>query len=176
MGWFSPIKGSYPSLAQVDKTLPVKSDATAIVRGSILALDGEGTEGVWKLANNTDKLFYVALQDYNDPTAGYAGTAHGDRAGTPRITALSLDMAGEYETSEYDATKTYTVGGALTVSGGKLTPASEEGNNAVVGYVTLVPTSRWINNAISLPSGGTDQRLATRTGAQKRVIRFRTAK
>lgn len=176
MGWFSPIKGSYPSLAQVDKTLPVKSGVTDIVRGSILALDGEGTEGVWKLADDTDKLFYVALQDYNDPTAGYAGTAHGDRAGTPRITALSLDMAGEYETSEYDATKTYTVGGALTVSGGKLTPAPEEGNKAVVGYVTLVPTSRWINNAISLPSGGTDQRLATRTGAQKSVIRFRTAK
>lgn len=175
MGWFSPIKGSYPSLAQVDKTLPVSSEAKTIVRGSILALAEGGDEGVWKLAEKTDKLFYVALQDYNDPTAGYAGTAHGDRAGTPRITALSLDMAGEYETSEYDTTKTtYTVGGALTVSGGKLTPASE--GDAVVGYVTLVPTSRWINNAISLPSGGTDQRLATRTGAQQSVIRFRTAK
>lgn len=79
MGWFSPVKGSYPSLAQIDKTLPVKEGVKAIQRGTIVALKsddtGKSAEGVWDVAAATDKLLYVSLQDYTDPTAGFAGSA-----------------------------------------------------------------------------------------------------
>ena len=33
MGWFSPLKGVYPGLAQIDKTLSVGVGETGIVRG-----------------------------------------------------------------------------------------------------------------------------------------------
>ena len=176
MGWFSPVKGTYPDLAQVDKTLPVKGGVKTIERGTIVALkadsDGNSAEGVWDVAGATDKLLYIALQDYTDPTAGFAGTSFDPKGGVPCITALSLDMDAEYETSVFDAEKTYAAGDALKVVNGRLTKA-ENGDN-VIGYVTKPKTERWINNAIAVPADVTDQRLAVRTGANKFVLRFRT--
>ena len=187
MGWFSPVKGSYPSLAQVDKTLPVKAGVKSIARGTIVALeaDSDSAEGVWNIATGSSKLLYVALQDYTDPTAGFAGDAFnpdphrlpdgivGSGNGQPRINALSLDMDGEYETTEFNTDETYTVGAPLYVVNGKLT-ATDPGSGTVVGYVTVGKTERWINNAIAVPKDGADQRLAIRTGANKFVLRFRT--
>ena len=186
MGWFSPVKGSYPSLEQVDKTLPVDGENVATIeRGMILALsskDGstlaEAADGVFKVAGPEDNLLYVALQDYGDPTAGFAGTAFAGGAstalGVPHITGISLDQDGEYETSEFDTTKTYKVGDPLYVENGLLTTNK---GTVVAGYVTRGTTSRWVNNAIAVPdqkNGKTDPRLAVRTGAQLSVIRFRT--
>lgn len=180
MGWFSPVKGSYPSLAQVDKTLPVDKDA-AIVRGTIVAMvaNGESSEGKFQVATAKDKLLYVSLQDYTDPTAGFAGTAFDQDpdGGVPRITALSLDQDGEYETSVFDGDG-FTIGGALYVKDGFLTASGSEGDT-VVGYVTALPAKRWVNNAIAVPDQtklekATDPRLAVRTGAQLSVLRFRT--
>lgn len=178
MGWFSPVKGHYPSLGQVDKTLPVKAGVTAIARGTIVALeaDSDSAEGVWDVASGSDKLLYVALQDYTDPTAGFAGSAFDPKGGVPRITALSLDQEGEYETTEFKTDDTYAVGAALYVVNGKL-QATNPGSGTVVGYVTMAPAERWINNAIAVPdqtNGTTDPRLAIRTGANKFVLRFRT--
>ena len=177
MGWFSPVKGSYPSLAQVDKTLPVADGVKTIERGSIIAL-GSDADGkpVWKLpaGGNTDKLLYVALQDYTDPTAGFAGTAFDPEGGVPAITGIDLAQDGEYETSVF-AKGDYAIGDPLKAgSDGVLTKATP-GSDFIVGYVTSVPTDRWINNAIAVPKNGTDQRLAIRTGATKTVIRFKTA-
>lgn len=178
MGWFSPVKGSYPSLAQVDKTLPVKEGVKAIQRGTIVALKsddaGNSAEGVWDVATATDKLLYVSLQDYTDPTAGFAGTAFDPKGGVPRITGIDLAQDGEYETSVFDTSKTYTVGEALYAVDGVLTNAGSEGDY-VVGYVTAPSTSRWVNNAIAVPADGTDPRLAIRTGATLKVLRFKTA-
>lgn len=186
MGWFSPVKGSYPSLAQIDKTLPVKAGNETIKRGNIItpvADDVTGKskseDGVWKLATGTEKMLFVALQDYSDPTAGFAGTsftpnptdAHPAR---PAITGIDLAMDGEYETDVFDTTKTYAVGEALYASNGSLTNVNP-GSGTVVGYVTRPKTDRWVNNAIATPPGQTDQRLATRTGATRTVIRFKTA-
>jgi len=177
MGWFSPVKGSYPSLAQVDKTLPVKSGVTSIKRGTIVALEadaqGNSAEGVFDVAGATDKLLYVSLQDYTDPTAGFAGSAFDPKGGVPRITALSLDQDGEYETTEFAQDVTYQAGDALKVVNGQLTKSTAD-TDIIVGYVTVPATERWINNAIAVPSNGTDQRLAIRTGANKYVLRFRT--
>ena len=187
MGWFSPVKGSYPSLAQVDKTLPVDDSVKALERGMIVALapSSGSEEGVWKVATADDaKLLYVALQDLSDPTAGYAGDAfnpdpnvtlptnvpNAGVPGKPRITALDLIQDAEYETSVFDNTKTYAVGDALYVANGKLTNTG----TTIVGYVTLAPKDRWINNAVAVPTGA-DRRLAYRTGATEKVIRFKTA-
>lgn len=181
MGWFSPVKGHYPSIAQVDKTLPVKEGVTNVKRGTIIALvaddTGKSEDGVWKVAAATDKLLYVSLQDYSDPTAGFAGTAFDPKGGVPAITGIDLAQEGEYETSVFDTDKTYTVGQALYVANGVLTNV-DPGSGTVVGYVTRPSTDRWINNAIAVPDqskGETDPRLALRTGAKQAVLRFRTA-
>lgn len=181
MGWFSPVKGSYPSLAQVDKTLPVAEGADTIQRGTIVALvedsTGNSTEGVFKIASATDTILYVSLQDYNDPTAGFAGTSFDPKGGVPAITGIDLQQDGEYETSVFDTSKTYKVGDKLYVAGGVLTNAGSEGDT-VVGVVTSPAKERWVNNAIAVPSqenGATDPRLAIRTGANLSVIRFKTA-
>ena len=174
MGWFSPVKGEYPGLSQVDKTLPVKSGITSLERGMIVALksDDGSKEGVWDVAGSADtELLYVALQDLSDPTAGFAGDAFNPDGGMPRITALDLGQDGEFETSVF-ADEEFAVGDALYVANGKLTKTS---GAKLVGYVTSPRTERWINNAIAVPAGGTDQRLAFRTGANKEVIRFKTA-
>jgi len=183
MGWFSPLKGSYPSLAQVDKTLPVAAGANSIQRGTIVALveDSTGTskEGVFKVASATDTILYVSLQDYNDPTAGFAGTSFDPRGGVPAINGIDLHQDGEYETSVFDPDKEYKVGDKLYVADGVLTTAGSEGAT-VVGVVTSPATERWVNNAIAVPDQSkvttpTDPRLAIRTGANLSVIRFKTA-
>lgn len=181
MGWFSPLKGAYPSLGQVDKTLPVASNQlSTIKRGMILTIqasaDEKRPEGEWVLATDTSKVFYVALQDYTDPTAAFAGTGFSPtEGGVPVITAIDLAQDGEYETSEF-AEGAYAVGDPLTVDGnGKITKNTDTSTKAVIGYVTQAPANRWVNNAIATPAGQTDQRLATRTGATMSVLHFRTA-
>lgn len=182
MGWFSPVKGSYPSLAQVDKTLPVAETAKSIKRGTIVALaadsEGKSKDGVWKIAEATDQVLYVALQDYADPTAGFAGTAFDPKGGVPAIGAIDLAQDGEYETSVFDTKKTYNVGDKLYVDEGVLTNVGGD-DATVVGVVTRPATTRWVNNAIAVPDqskGETDPRLAIRTGASQTVLRFKTAK
>ena len=180
--WFSPIKGQYPSLHQVDKTLPVKAGVTAIYRGTILALksdtdtsDQASAQGVFDVASATDTLLYVALQPYADLTAGMAGTAFSPRGGVPKITGLDLTQAGEYETDVFDSDVTnYTVGAELYVASGKLTTTKAAGAT-LVGYVTKAPATRWVNSApANMPSGETNPRLANRTGASVKVLQFRT--
>lgn len=179
MGWFSPVKGEYPGLAQVDKTLPVDGSVTELERGMLVAVakgDGKnGDEGVWKAAGPADKLVYVALSGLDDPTAGFAGTSFDPKGGTPRVTGLDLAQDGEFETSVYE-NRTYEVGDPLYAKAGVLTnDGSGSDSPVVLGYVTMVPKARWINNAIAVPEGGKDQRLAIRTGATKTVLRFKTA-
>lgn len=179
MGWFSPVKGEYPGLSQVDKTLPVASDVSALERGQIVVLkagsnDNEEKNGVWAVATAADTdLFFVALQDYNDPTAGFAGTSFNPKdGGKPCITAIDLAQDGEYETSVYDTTVSdWKVGDKVYVGAeGKLTNTGA----TAIGYLTAAPATRWVNNAIALPPGQTDARLAYRTGASVSVIRFKT--
>ena len=177
MGWFSPVKGAYPSLGQVDKTLPLSAGVT-LERGMIVALnpgtnDKEEKNGVWALPKTTDKLLYVALQDSSDPTAGFAGTSFDPKGGVPCITALDLNQDAEYETSVFKGSA-FTVGQPLYAGTDGFITNADPGSAEVIGYVTGVPTDRWVNNAIAVPPGQTDQRLAYRTGATVSVLRFKT--
>ena len=187
MGWFSPIKGHYPSLGQIDKTLPVKSGVTGIERGMVVAMEADSVskEGVFALPENVtaDSLLYIALQDFDDAQAGMAGTVPFDGAdpsytgvtpNVPTITGLSLDQEGEYETDQFDPngiSENDPIGTKLTVVNGKFTKAT--GGAVVVAYLTGAPAYRWINNAAA-KAVGNGRRDVVRQGAQVSVIRFRT--
>ena len=177
MGWFSPVKGSMYSLAQVDKTLPLAADVEKIERGNIVVLSedttGNSAEGVWKLAGKSDSVVYVAFTDSTDPTAGFAGTSFDPAGGKAKVTGLDLHQDGEYETTVFDTDRTYKVGDKLYANAGVLTNDGSE-SDVCIGIVTSPATKRWINNAIATPPGCKDQRLAYRTGATLEVIRFKT--
>lgn len=191
MGWFSPIKGHYPSLSQIDKTLPVKAGNTGIERGMIIEMtSGTNADGEFKIAATAEHaaLLYISLQDYADAQAGMAGTTGFDEGktaisegninipevepGVPTITGLALSMEGEYETDQFKtALAGKPVGTPLTVLDGLLAEATENAN--VVGYLTGVVSSRWINNATAKPKNAPRGQV-TRQGKNVNVIRFRT--
>jgi len=193
-GWFNPIKGSYPSHAQEDKTLQIDSGVTGearalICRGRILALKSNGDEApTWTLpsAGATAGILYFALQNIDDRQAEFAGATWydagqipvGDRDGVnpkvipikngPAISGIAATMSGEYETSEFDAADTSIgAGTALKVdANGKLVKATSAEDN-IVGYATAAAYKRWCNDA---PVAGNPNR----TGANVKVLRFKT--
>ena len=167
MAWFNVLKGAYPSLQQVDKTLLVASGQTGIVRGSLIYQSG--TE--FKLATAADdadvtKYVYIALMGQDDLTAGMAGgVGQGVPAGQARITGLATGMPFEFETDQFDATVNYTIGMLLKPGNyGKLT-SHGTGKNCVA-QVTKTVRSRWVNNAIAV--------TGYRTGANVNVLTART--
>lgn len=181
MAWFSPIKGHYPSLEQIDKTLPVATGNEGIERGMIIEManDEVNAEGAFKIAEDATNagLLYIALQDYEDSQAGMAGTVPFDGAsadntgvtpGVPSITGLSLSQEGEYETDQFKGLEDATIGAGLTVANGMLVAATGDAN--VVAYLTGKPNSRWVNNAPAKKAGS----QVVRQGANVSVIRFRT--
>jgi len=87
----------------------------------------------------------------------------------PRITAISLVQPAEWETTAYDKEASgYYVGMPLTVNNdGKLTPW-EAGKN-IVGYVSAVPYTRWVNDLGASADG------ARISGGNTKVIAFTTA-
>lgn len=185
MGWFSPIKGNYPSLGQNDKTLPYEG-SDSLERGMIMKV--VSTEGMtaFDIADNAVGLLYIALQDASDAQAGMAGTVGfdddamekgeeiaakfvanvGELPGMPAITGLALDSDGEYETSMYKGAS-LPVGTQLTVANGYLKAADQSGS--VVAVVTAAPASRWVNNAVAKANA----KGAVRQGKNVPVIRFR---
>lgn len=182
MGWFSPIKGQYPSLAQIDKTLNVGAGETGITRGSLIYVDPgaspQGGEGVFRIANATQATdatadLFVALQGQDDFVAGMAGTIgqgpatdENEVPGTARITGLSVRMPLEFQTDQYAGN--LGVGDYLTVGVDDdvegLFVAHTAGDN-VIAQVTAAPFERWVNDAVAVEG--------RRTGAAVTVIQAR---
>jgi hypothetical protein len=167
MGWFNVLKGAYPSLQQIDKTLDVAAGESGIVRGSLIYQDG----ATFKLATatqSTDAGAYIffALQAQTDLVAGMAGSVgQGVAGGVARITGLAVGMPAEFETSEFDISEAYAVGDLLTVgANGELVPHTAGKN--VVAQVTKPVTTRWVNDAVAV--------TGYRTGANVSVISGRT--
>ena len=180
MGWFSPLKGQYPSLAQIDKTLSVGVGEEGIVRGSLIYVDASydgDAGGVFRLAgaaqaSDPTAHLYFALQGQDDFQAGMAGTIgqgpatdQNGAAGAARITGLSVAMPLEFQTDQYYGD--LVVGQILTVGvdsetneAGKLV-AHSSGKNAVA-RVTAAPFERWVNDAVAVEG--------RRTGAAVTVI------
>jgi hypothetical protein len=167
MGWFNVLKGAYPSLQQIDKTLNVAAAQTGIVRGSLIYQDG--TE--FKLATATQATaagayVFFALMGQDDLVAGMAGTiGQGAPGGVARITGLAVGMPFEFESSEFDIGSTYAVGQVLTCGAGGELVAHTTGDNAVA-QVTKVVSTRWVNNAVAV--------TGFRTGANLSILTART--
>jgi len=198
MGWFNPIKGAYPSLQQISKTLPVHADSAAlgtIVRGSLVYANEDGAG--WMLAEVADdssigKYMYFALQAQDDLTAGMAGSkGQGPArywddtspdtvgtnmgAGTPTITALACGQPFEFETDQYDAAAgALGVGGLLTAGVDGVLTAHDTGENCV-GQVTKVATSRWVNNAVAVTGFRTGNNVSVLTARTLWLPRLVTA-
>ena len=167
MGWFNVLKGAYPSLQQIDKSLMVAAGETGIVRGSLIYQSG--TE--FKLATATQATdatayIYFALQGQDDLTAGMAGTrGQGVFGGYPKITGLAVGMPTEFETDQFNAGESYAIGDLLTCgASGKLTPHTT-GDNCLA-QVTKTVASRWVNDAVAV--------TGFRTGANVNVLTART--
>lgn len=196
MAWFSPVKGVYPSLAQIDKTLPIDGsieDLKSIKRGIVMHVDGAtNTFALGAAEGNT----YVSLQNYDDTQAEFAGgvwfgkgktdIANGTESpGTPSVTGLSMTMAGEYETDNFlgeikvgdkltagadgviVAVQAPAEGEAAEAAEGE---AAEESTSAVFAICTAAPAFRWVNNAEVTSGYGASRRQ----GASVQVIRFKT--
>jgi len=181
MGLFNVIKGAYPGLQQIDKTLPVASTESGIVRGSAvkevagefvltLASDaGSGAGGV----TTPGAYVYFALMSQLDLTAGMAGTiGQGVSGGQATITGLACSMPMECETDQFVGSP--ALGAYLTLAGtaanadgngGKLVTYTAANGETVYGQVTKASTVRWANDAVAV-SGW-------RTGNKVTVIRFR---
>lgn len=163
MGLFNVIKGAYLNLQQIDKTLPVASGETGIVRGSCVYEDG----GEFKLAGSAQKgssdgtnivagsFIHYALMAQDDPTVVMADG----------LTGLACSMPMECETDQFDGTP--AVGNFLTLADdGKLGVADTANGVTVYGQVTKASTTRWDNAAVAV--------AGYRTGNKVNVIRFRT--
>lgn len=168
MGWFNVLKGSYPSLQQIDKTLDVAVGQTNIVRGSLIKQVGT-TFVLAGAADSTDAtaFLYFALQGQNDLVAGMAGSiGQGVQGGVARITGLAVGNLMEVETSVYDTAEApYAAGAMLTVGAdGKVTahPGTEAN---CIGQVTKADGTRYVNDATFVTGWS--------TGANVSVLTFR---
>ena len=182
MGFFNVIKGAYPSLQQIDKTLPMTAGQAGIVRGSLIY----EVSGAWTLgAANTacqgvasafgggsgansagapGAYMYFCLTPQDDLVAGMAGTlGQGVAGGVPRLTGLACSMPMEIETDQFGGSP--TVGTFLMCGANGKLVAHTNGLTAIA-QVTKASTSRWVNNAIAV--------TGWRTGAPISVLRART--
>lgn len=103
-----------------------------------------------------------ALKFIDKPTIEGTQAVYG-----PRITAISIVQAGEYQTSAYTGTDFY-VGQPLTVGDKGMLVAWTPGCN-IVGYVTATPKKRWVNDLGASALG------ARISGGNVNVIEFSTA-
>ena len=75
--YLNVLKGSYPSLQQIDKTLDVGAESAAIVRGSVMKVDASGTVPVFVAQMASDSKdasafpFFCLMPD-TELTAGMA--------------------------------------------------------------------------------------------------------
>ena len=190
MGLFNVIKGAYPSLQQIDRTLPVAAkwpapnqtvDQSGIVRGSAIFEDAGNFR--LALAANAGSVaqgvvtpgvyVYFCLMDQTDLVASMAGTiGQGVGGGTSKVTGLACSMPMECETDQFVGSP--AIGSFLTLAGtamnadgngGKL-QALDAGTGATAyGQVTQGVTTRWANDAVAV--------AGWRTGNKVNVIRFR---
>lgn len=200
MGWFSPLKGGYPSLQQIDKTLDVDAaqmaSADKIVRGSLVYVTSDNVFSLAGAAQATDPaaLIHFALQGQDDFQAGMAGSVgQGPDGvwngtfddyglgvivdGSARITALACTMPLEFQTDQFDSdtiTSQTPVGTLLTCGTGTCAGVANKGG-------LLVAHASGSNVVGQLTAAPSDRWVndavavaGRRTGAMATVINVRT--
>lgn len=189
MGHLSPLSGGFPFKDQHNRSAVVALDEegvnTGIKRGMVIRVN---TDGEFEIASDTSiKPMYLALQDYDDLQAIFAGNfsigkgvppakgSDGDHKledhpvitrNAPKITGIHMDDGDVWETDAFDEGADYEIGTPLTVKDGLVT-AGAEGDDCV-GYVVKRPYTRYANDATLLPG--------MITGANIRVIAYQCGK
>lgn len=163
-GFFNVLKGAYPSLKQLDKSLAPK-DGDAIIRGSLMKVDS----GEFALtaaadaggANAPGPVVYFALQQAGDPDVQMAGS----------VTGMPVTAPCELETDQIDVSGTpatdYAVGNYVQAGDGVLAPFTDD--STAVGIVTKAPYYRWANG---IDAAG--EYVGKRTGGRVMAIAIQT--
>ena len=161
MGFFNVIKGAYPDLKQLDKTLPLGTGGTALVRGSLMLAsantfiptDGTKTSnGCGNLTSPTTgnvpgPIVYFCLQNAFDPDVKMANG----------ITGMPCTQPMEVETDQYDDTS-IVLGSYLMAGEDGLATLHVDGGTAI-GLVTKAAYTRWSNNAVVVEGYKTGGRI-----------------
>jgi len=157
-GHFNVLKGAYPTLQQLDESLPVASTVTGVVRGSCVRAADDGGTRSWFItasdatnqgaANTPGPLIYFSLQDQGQPDVDMAGV----------LTAIPCSMPNEIETDQYAAGGTFPIGGyVMAGADGKLEDHTDD--LTAIGQVTRAPYIRWANDAIAVTGKRTGNRI-----------------
>jgi len=144
------IKNNYPSLSQMDKALNVADgvDLSKIERGTLLYQDGE----TWQVAGAAQATapgaaLFLSLKNGDDLTSAMAGGNPTVDAGTPKISAISVEPSVEVETDMFDGD--LAVGDLVTAgTDGKF--VAHGAGEAVYGRVTKAPYTRNCNSCVAV--------------------------
>jgi hypothetical protein len=163
-GFFNVLKGAYPSLKQLDKSLPVKA-GDAVVRGSLMVVDA----GEFRLsvaadaggANAPGPVCYFAFHGADDPDVEMAGV----NTGMPCVAPCEIET-DQWATLGTPATD-FAVGNYVQAGDGVLAPFVDD--STAVGVVTKAPYYRWSN-----PEDAPGALVGKRTGNRVQVIAVHT--
>ena len=112
-GHFNVLKGAYPTLQQIDKSLPISSAETDIIRGSSLRIDTSGSVPQWVrtaadaasqgTATVAGPIIYFSLQDQSQPDVLRSGV----------LTGIPCTMPNTVETDQFDTGGSFPVNGFI---------------------------------------------------------------
>lgn len=154
MSHFNVLKGAYPHLQQLDKTLPLGTGGTNLVRGSVMYVAASkftpsaadtASHGV---AGTPGPICYFCLQNAADPDVQMAGG----------ITGLSCTMPMEVETDQFDTSS--IVLGSYVMAGANAKLTLHTTGCTAIGLVTKAAYSRWSNNAVAVAGVKTGNRIS----------------
>ena len=154
MGHFNVLKGAYPNLQQLDKTLPLGTGGTALVRGSVMYASANtfkpsaadvASHGV---AGTPGPICYFCLQNAADPDVTMANG----------VTGLSCTQPMEVETDQFDDSA--IVLGSYVMAGANAKLTLHTTGCTAIGLVTKASYTRWSNNAVAVAGVKTGTRIA----------------
>jgi len=164
-GFLNVLKGAYPSLKQLDKSLPVKA-ANAIIRGSLIRVDTATNEfqlteaGDAGAANSPGPVCYWALQAATDPDVQMAGV----------LTGIPCTAPMELETDQIDTNdpgNDFVVGAYVSAGVGVIKAHADD--ETAIGVVTNAASFRWANG---IDAAG--EYVGRRTGTRVQVVAIQT--
>jgi hypothetical protein len=162
MGFFNVLKGAYPDLKQLDKTLPLGTGGANLVRGSLMRIDTGAGKFVPTGADASSQggagapgpIIYFCLQNAADPDVQMANG----------ITGIPCTMPMEVETDQFDSSN--IVLGSYIMAGASGKATLHTNGLTAIGLVTSPAYTRWSNNAVAV--------AGVKTGTRISVISFWT--
>lgn len=154
MGHFNVLKGAYPNLVQLDKTLPLGTGGTALVRGSVMyvsantfvpSADNVASHGT---SGTSGAVCYFCLQNASDPDVTMANG----------VTGLVCTQPMEVETDQYDTSS--IVLGSYVMAGASAKLTLHTTGCTAIGLVTKAAYTRWSNNAVAVAGVKTGTRIS----------------